>query len=120
MAFADPQAIKISGVTTSLPRISTGKNESTYQSADGLITLKAASQYGKRTRQTIRLDLSKITADPFVPAQNMKVGTSIYLVFDSPVAGYTDAELKAAYDGFIEALQATSSKLITQLLGGES
>lgn len=120
MAFADPQSIKISGVTTSLPRVSVGQNESKYQSADGLITLKASTQYGSRQRAVIRLDLSKVTADPFIPAQNVKVSESIYLVFDTPAAGYTDAETKAAYDGFIEALQATSSKLITQLLGGES
>lgn len=120
MAFADPQSVKISGVTTSLPRVSVGKNESKYQSADGLITLSASSQYGSRTRQVIRIDTSKLTADPFIPAQNVKVSESIYLVIDSPVAGYTDAELKAVYDGFIEALQASSSKLITQLLGGES
>lgn len=120
MAFTDPQSIKISGTTTSLPRVSVGKNESTYQSADGLITLSASSQYGKRTRQVIRVDTSKITADPFIPAQNVKVSQSIYLVFDTPPAGYTDAETKSAYDGFIEALQANASKLVTQLLGGES
>lgn len=120
MAFADPQSIKISGVTTSLPRVSTGKFESLYQSADGLISLSASTSNGKRTRAVIRVDHSKITADPFIPATNVKVGSSIYLVIDSPLAGYTDAELKALYDGFIEALQANSSLLVTKLLGGES
>jgi hypothetical protein len=120
MAFADPQSIKISGTTTSLPRVSVGKFESQYESADGRIDLKAASQYGKRTRRTIRVDTSKLTADPFIPANNTEVSSSVYLVFDIPVAGYTAAEMKAVYDGFIEAIQASSSKLITQLLGGES
>ena len=120
MAFADPQSIKINGVTTSLPRVSVGKGESTYQSADGSIALTASTQNGKRTRSVIRIDLSKVTADPFIPATNVKVSMSTYLVFDLPPAGYTDAEAKLAYDGFIEALQANSSKLITQLLGGES
>lgn len=120
MAFADPSSVKISGVTTSLPRVSTGKNESTYESSDGLIKLSASSQYGKRKRRVIRIDTSKITTDPFVPAQNTEVSMSNYLVFDIPPAGYTNADAKAVYDGFIEALQANSSKLITQLLGGES
>lgn len=120
MAFADPQSIKISGVTTSLPRVSTGKFESIYQSADGTITLSASTSNGKRTRQVIRIDHSKIAADPFVPTTNVKLSSSVYLVFDSPVAGYTDAELKAIYDGFIEALQASSSLLVTKLLGSES
>lgn len=120
MSFADPQSIKISGVTTSLPRVSVGKNESTYESSDGLNVLSASSQYGKRTRRVIRFDTSKITADPFIPATNVKVGASTYLVFDIPPAGYTNAEVKAIYDGFIEALQAGTSVLVTKLLGGES
>jgi hypothetical protein len=120
MAFADPQSIKISGVTTSLPRVSTGKFESVYESSDGLIKLSAATSNGKRIRRVIRVDLSKVTADPFIPAQNVEVSTSIYLVFDEPLAGFTNADLKALYDGFIEALQAGSSVLITKLLGSES
>jgi hypothetical protein len=121
MAFSDPQSIKISGTTTSLPRTSTGKGESQYTSADGLIDLQASSSSnGKRTRRVLRVDLSKISPDPYVPAQNVKLGTSCYLVFDLPVAGFTNAELKALYDGFIEAAQASSSALITKLLGGES
>lgn len=120
MAFADPQSIKISGVTTSLPRVSTGKFESVYESSDGLIRLSAASTVGKRTRRVIRVDLSKITTDPFIPAQNVEVSTSMYLVIDEPPAGFTNADLKALYDGFVEALQASSSVLITKLLGGES
>ena len=120
MAFADPQSIKISGVTTSLPRVSTGRNESGYSSADGLIDLSASASYGKRTRRVIRVDHSKVTSDPFIPANNTQVSMSNYLVFDLPVAGYTNAEAKAIYDGFIERLQAEESKLITKLLGGES
>jgi len=120
MAFADPQSIKISGVTTSLPRVSTGKFESIYTSADGLIDLSASSSYGKRTRQVIRVDHSKIAADLFIPAQNVELSMSNYIVFDRPAVGYTNAEAKAVYDGFIEALQASSSLLVTKTLGGES
>jgi hypothetical protein len=120
MAFADPQSIKISGVTTSLPRTDTGTGYSWYTSSDGLIVMKASSQYGKRTRRTIRVDTSKITPDPFIPANNTKVSMSCYLVFDLPVVGYTNAEAKAVYDGFVEKTEASEDKLITQLLGGES
>lgn len=120
MAFADPQSIKISGTTTSLPRVSTGNFEAEYESADGLITLKASTVSGKRKRQVVRVDVSKITADPFIPTQNVEVSMSNYVVFDRPPAGYSNAEAKAVWDGFIEALQASSSLLITKLLGSES
>jgi len=120
MSYADPQSIKINGVTISLPRVSAEKNASRYESNDGLTELLASSQYGSRTRRTVRVNLSKITADPFIPAQNVKVSSSCYLVFDIPPAGYTVEELRKIYEGFVEALSASSAKLITQLLGGES
>lgn len=74
MAFADPQTITISAVTTPLPRTETGVGSSKYQSADGLIDLSASSAYGRRTRRVLRVDHSKITSDPFLPAQNAKIG----------------------------------------------
>jgi hypothetical protein len=120
MAFTDPQSVTISGTAISLPRVSTGKNESQYTSADGLVTLSASSVYGRRTRRVLRLDHSKLTADPFIPAQNTKVSMSNYIVFDVPVAGYTNTEALAVYAGFKAQFTATSDALITKLLGGES
>jgi hypothetical protein len=95
-------------------------NGSDYTSADGLIDLKASSAYGRRTRRVLRVDHSKITSDPYIPAQNTKVSTSQYLVFDIPPAGYTNAELLAIYTGFKTQFSASSDLLITKLLGGES
>lgn len=122
MSLADPQSIKISGTTTSLPRVSTGPLESTYESADGLIKLNLSHLRTKssRKRQVVRIDVTKVTADPFIPSQNVEVSMSTQLIFDRPPAGYTNADAKAVYDGFIEALQAASSLVITKLLGNES
>lgn len=120
MSFADPQSVTISGSAISLPRTSVGQDSSEYTSGDGLVALQASSQYAKRTRRVIRLDHSKVTADPFRPSENVKVGTSMYLVFDIPPAGYTAADIKAIYDGFKGSLAASSDALITKLLGGES
>lgn len=120
MAFPDPQSITISSVTSSLPKISSGSGSGEYASSDGLIHMHAANTYGRRTRRVLRLDHSKITADPFIPSQNSKVSMSNYIVFDLPVAGYTNAEAIAVYQGFKTQFTATSDLLITKLLGGES
>jgi hypothetical protein len=120
MSFSDPQSVTISGTTVPLPRVSTGNGTSSYQSADGLISLTASNQYGKRTRRVLRIDHSKITSDVFIPAQNAKASMSNYLVFDVPVVGYSNAEALAVYAGFKAAFTATSDALITKLLGGES
>lgn len=120
MAFSDPQSITISAATSSLPRIFVEKNESRYSSADGLIDLSAAHTYGRRTRRVLRVDHSKITADPFLPAENREVSMSNYIVFDIPTVGYTNAEVKAVYTGFKTLYTASSDALIDKVLGGES
>lgn len=120
MSFTDPQSITIAAVTTPLPRVSLGKNTSEYLSADGLIKLSASHAYGRRTRRVLRVDHSKLTADPFIPAQNTKVGMSTYIVFDVPPAGYTNQQQLDVYSGFKALFTATSDAAITKLLGGES
>jgi hypothetical protein len=120
MAFSDPQSITISGTPISLPRVSTGVNNSKYQSGDGLVDLVASSAYGSRNRRVLRVDHSKITADPFIPAQNRQVSMSNYIVFDVPAVGYSAADVLAVYQGFKALYTASSDALITKLLGGES
>jgi hypothetical protein len=120
MALADPQSIKISGTTTSLPRTSTSGNSSVYESADGTIKVTLSTQNGNRKRQTWRVDVSKITADPFIPAQNTSVSMSFYIVIDRPPAGYTNADALAVIVGALEALTGTEDAIIKKLLGGES
>lgn len=120
MAFADPQTITIGGTAVPLPRVSNRVNGSTYQNADGLVVLSADNAYGRRNRRVLRVDYSKITADPFLPSQNTKVSMSNYIVFDLPPAGFTNAEALAVYAGFKGLFTASSDALISKLLGGES
>jgi len=120
MSFADPQSVTINAVAVSLPRTSSGVNSGTFSSADGNTKLSVAHAYGKRTRRTIRLDVSKVAADPMLPAQNVKLSTSVYLVVDAPIAGFTNTELKQNVDAFVAQLTASSGAKITQLLGGEN
>jgi hypothetical protein len=120
MSFADPQTITISAVTSPLPRVSVGKYESIYQSADGLIKLSASSSYGRRTRRVLRVDHSKVVPDPLIASTNVPVGASIYMVIDHPTFGYTTADLTALWTGYKTQITASSDLLITKLLGGES
>lgn len=122
MSFADPLSITVSGTTSSLPRTSVDGDETKYSSADGLIVFSAAHQSSgrNRTRRLLRVDASKMTADPFKPAENVKVSTSVYTVFDVPPAGYSPTELAALWVGYRTMLAANSDLLITKLLAGES
>lgn len=118
--LADPQSITVNAVAISLPRVGTGNNTSSYQSADGNNHLSVAHTYGKRTRRVTRFDFSKIAADPFVSGQNNKYSGSVYLVIDAPIVGFTAAELKLQIDGFLSYLTASSGAKVTSILGGES
>lgn len=121
MAFTDPQKVKFDGTTeTEVPRVNTGNFESTYQSSDGLGVLKIATSNGRRKRHTVRLDLSKITADPFDTTQNALISTSAYLVVDRPLAGFTNAELKKLVEGLVGFLSASSYAATTKLLASEN
>lgn len=120
MAFADPQSVTINAVANSLPRTSSGVNSGVFTKDDGNVKLSVAHQYAKRTRRTIRLDHSKIAADPLISAQNIKYSMSAYLVVDMPITGYTVAEAKQIIDGLTAYLTASSGARVTQLLGGEN
>jgi hypothetical protein len=122
MSLADPQSITVSGVTTPLPRTNVEGDETTYSSADGLLNFSVShSESGKgRKRKSIRVDASKVTTDPFKPAENVEVSTSIYVVFDIPPAGYTNTELMALWTGFRTVLAATTDLIPSKVLAGES
>lgn len=118
--LTDPQSVTINSVAIPLPRTSVGVNSGIYTAADGNTKLSLSHTYGKRTRRLIRLDFSKIAADPLISSQNIKFTGSCYLVFDLPITGYTAAEAKLQSDGFIALLGASSGAIVTRLLGGES
>jgi len=120
MSFADPQSVTVSGSGVSLPRTSAGVNSSTYTSADGLYVMQVSHSLSKRSRRLIKLSQAKLSADPIVPAQNVRSSMSVSLVVDVPNTGYTVAEEKAVVDALVAYLAASSGAQVTKLLGGEN
>lgn len=117
--FTDPQSVTVDSVANPLPRVSVGDRTATYANGDDSLVLTVshtASNKG-RTRRVARLDFTEISADPFLPQQNVKVSGSSYLVIDEPAAGFTDAELLT----FVKALRDwLSDANVTKMLAGES
>lgn len=120
MSFTDPLSVTISGTTTPLPRVSVGDDKSEYQSANGLIVVRASHDYGKRRRRMLRIDTSKLAPDVFKPSENVKKSMSLYMVFDMPDEGFDNTEALAVYSGFKTLITANTDDLIKKLLGGES
>jgi hypothetical protein len=125
MSFADPQTITIApAAALSLPRLQTADaegNPSVYQSADGLTVLTVSHESAKkgRIRRLVKISVSKLAPDPYRNTENRRVSMSTHVVFDVE-DGWSQAEQKAVWDGFITQLQATSGLLVTKVLAGES
>jgi hypothetical protein len=119
MAFSDPQSLTIGSTATSLPRTGFGTDTGTFTTPDGTVKLSVSHQNGRRQRHTVRVDHSKVAADPFVPNVNQKVGMSAYLVIDTPTNGYTAAEAKQIADALVAYLSASTGANVTRVLGGE-
>ncbi len=120
MAFADPQTITINAVAQTLPRTSSGANSGSFGTADGAYKETVSHTYGSRTRRVLRLDASKVAADPLNPTQNKPYSMSAYLVVDVPTFGYSVTEQKQVVDGLVAYLSASTGARVSQLLGGEN
>lgn len=122
MAFPDPQSITLGGVAVPLNRTGQGPSSGTFSSSDGGAKLTLAHAYNKRTRRTIRLDHSKVAADPFQGSINSKYSMSAYLVVDHPTVGYTNAQLLDNVGALTMFLLGTDSGFgaVTKLLSGQS
>lgn len=116
--FADPQTVTVSAVAQTLAAISREKNKSAYREDVGEYEMVISHQESvKRNRRVVRLNRTKTTADPFIPANNVEVGHSVYLVIDAPIAGFTSAELDADVAGLVGWLTSAN---VLKVLGGES
>lgn len=121
MAFADPQSVTINAVAQTLPRVSSGQNSGVFQKDDATVKLTVSHNYGKgRARRMLRLDHSKIAADPLMAGTNVRASGSVYLVTDFPDGLYTNAEAKQIVDALTAYLTASTGARATQLLGGEN
>jgi hypothetical protein len=120
MAFSDPIKVKVAAAEATCPRVSTGDFKSIYLSEDGLTKVTLSTQNGSRERHMARIDLSKITTDPFDSTQNIEVGASAYIVVDQPLAGFTNEELKKLVEGLTTFLTASEGSAIKKLIASES
>jgi hypothetical protein len=121
LAFTSPIAITLSTGAESFVLVSTDGQNKKYRTADGLNELLISHSEKRRNRRTIRLDRRVVTADPFIPANNVEVSYSAYLVIDMPVAGFADADVVTDVSG-ASALLAylDGTTVIADLLAGAS
>lgn len=119
MALADPQSITL-GSAISLGRTQDDGGTSLYRSADLTVleTATAVQTKGGRIRSTLRLDKTVVAADPISAANVQQTGT-VYVVFDFPKFGFSQADKIQMMTGLNGQLTASSNLVLTKLLGLE-
>jgi len=115
--FADPQSITVNSVAKSLPAVERQNGSSVYQMDTGDYQLVISHAYGKRQRYTVRVNATKIAADPLASANNNQYSMSAYLVIDKPAVGYSNVEAKDL--ALALSAWATSANLL-KVVGGET
>lgn len=118
--FSDPQSVTINAIANSLPRTSVGDRTASYTKDDETVVLTighTATNRG-RVRRQVRLDVTKVAADPFVANQSREVSSSVYLVIDEPSdSAFSNTELLNNTKGLIGWLTDAN---VTKVIAGES
>lgn len=120
MSLADPLSIDIGAGAVSLPRISTGTNQSTYTSADGNIEVVISHRYSTRTRRVARVNVRKTAADPLFPSNFAPYTMSYYVVIDVPAVGFTSTEAVNVGKGLMTLLTASTNANLIKVSQGEN
>lgn len=119
--FSEPQTVTISGAAKSLPRVSSGNREGLFEksSTTDSQALKITHQLMKdRNRRTVRLDVTKLAADPTLDGVSKTYSESAFLVVDHPKVGYSATETEATAKALIDWLAVAGN--LTKVIGGES
>lgn len=117
--YTDPQTVTINAIANVLPRIRSGATSGTFRKEDSTVKLTISHAENKRARRMVRIDHSKLAADPYITGDNTPVSMGVYIVVDVPLLGYTVAEQKQVVDGLTAWLTASSGAAVSKLIGGE-
>lgn len=120
MALPDPiPTLTVQAKTYDFARIGFSDNSSVFQTANTRDRLTVSHRFNKRNRFSIRLDRSKIAADPFDASLNQEYSHSAYVVWDSPNLGITPAENQELGQLLVAILAAGTPDYDLRVLQGE-
>lgn len=121
MAYSDPQSVTI-GSALSLPRTGQGVGAGIFTKDDGLVRLSVAhlKTKARRFRRSVRIDFSKVAADPLITGTNLRLSAAVTLILDVPENGFTVAECVQLITGLTTWITASTNANGTKLAGGES
>lgn len=117
--FSEPQSVTISGSAKSLNRLNSTQDGSEFGTADRAHRMSIRHAYGRRTRHTLRFIVDTLDVNPLISGQNVRNSMTVMLSVDTP-PGYDTATAKAAVDGLLANLAASTGANVGKLVNGES
>lgn len=121
MAFADPQTVTIDGTASTLPRVFEKENVGSFigPNQDVEMVIRPTLTKAMRRHQVVQLKVAKNATDP-ISGIGKRVESTMSIVLDAPVAGFSDAELVAAASGLITWATAGTNANLKKFVAGEN
>lgn len=121
MALSDPQSITVAGSAKSMPNVTRGNFQATYQTSDEnwLLSVshqKIGSKTDQRIKTTVRFSQRKVVVDP-LSSENDYGFNNWTISNERPIVGFTATEVADQITGLKTWLDAT---MIGKLFGQES
>lgn len=121
MAFADPQTVTIDGTASTLPRVYEKENVGSFTgpNKDVEMVIRPTLTKAMRRHQVVQLKVAKNATDP-ISGFVKRVESTMSLVLDAPVAGFSDAELTSALSGLITWATTGTNANLKKFVAGEN
>lgn len=122
MAMPDPIVLPSYDGDTNVPldRISTSLNTSVYANVDKGLKLTISHTYGKRTRRVVRLEHTKIVADPLVSTVSRPVSASVTFTVNLPEFGYSADDALILFTLLGGQMGVGTPTMGAKLIGGQN
>jgi len=116
--FSEPQHVFVSAVDKSLPRVSFGDQSGTFENVTEGLRLRISHSKGKRTRRTVRLDVTKTAPDPLLDGVSKEYSMSVYTTIDHPLVGFSAADVEKYSQTLVD--YCDTAGVLTKVINGES
>lgn len=116
--FTEPQTVIVNAISKTLNRVAFGDRRGTFHSiADG-IKLQVFHNSGKREASTVKIDFTKIGADPFSNGVSKPYSMSVYTTLNYPEVGFSVTELTNNLQALVDWLDVPAN--LSKVVNGES
>jgi len=115
--FSDPLTLTLSGTSKSFNRTNVSGASSAYtEGSTGAYQLLVSHFVGKRQRDQLRLNWSKVVSDPYATGRSFPVSASALVTLDTPLLGFTNAEKADFLFGLCDSITRSTGSLNSGLV----